>query len=131
MLPTTSGLGSYEKTLWFDQRPLWKAPEIHLDGGRDSGSRIQLREGALASLLLPHPKSRCKNNLAQAVWRSTLATDANHREIDRLRQIGLWSILLISEFQLSAFPLCPNPPFAPPPVRPPALSAAYTPKAIF
>jgi len=59
MLPTTSGLRSYEKTLWSDQRPLGKAPEIQLDDGRDSGSRIQLREGALASLLLPRPKSRC------------------------------------------------------------------------
>ena len=29
----------------FDQRPLGKAPEIQLDDGRDSGSRIQRREG--------------------------------------------------------------------------------------
>jgi hypothetical protein len=46
--------------------------------------------GALASRLLPNPKNRCKNkidaknNLAQAVWRATVAPNENHRDINQL-----------------------------------------------
>jgi len=67
--------------------------------------------GAPASRLLPHPKKiAAKKNLATAVWRATLAADEIRRE---LRKFGLWSTLLISKFQLSAFQLYPNPPFSP------------------
>jgi hypothetical protein len=65
---------------------------------------------ALASLLLPSPKNRRKNNLAQAVRRAIIAADGNHREIDRLSQIGLWGTLLISAFsftQIHPFPRSP------------------------
>jgi len=67
--------------------------------------------GAPASRLLPHPKKiAAKKNLATAVWKATLAADENSREFS---QIGLWSTLLISKFQLSAFQLYPNLPFSP------------------
>ena len=91
----------------------------NLTGRRsDSDSRIQLREGLWDSVGYPVRKSRCENNLAQAVWRATLAGDENHREIDRLSQIGLWRRLLISEIPLSAFHFYPNPPFFPQPPFP-------------
>ena len=52
-------------------------------------------------------------------------SQVNHREIDRLSQIGPCSTLLISEFQLY-----PNPPFPPHPVQPLDLSTAFPPKPV-
>jgi hypothetical protein len=58
-------------------------------------------------------KTAAKRNLGKALGR-TMLTGNVRREFSKFRQIGLWSTLFISGFQLSAFLLYPNPAFARP-----------------
>ncbi len=105
----------------FNQRPLWKAPEIQLDDGSDSGPRIQRREGLWHPACDPIRKIAAKNKIILLKRSGELGSrrmqiTLKSTDSAKFSQVGLWRTLLISEFQNFRFtqiPLFPRNPLFP------------------